>query len=66
MPLPGTRARQLVEELRLVTQWRECGAVEVPAGVAASDGQLTGSLPPGLTLPKIASATACPASVLPW
>ena len=30
------------------------------------DGQLTGSRPLGLILPKIASATAVPASVLPW
>src|SRR5207248_8515484 len=32
----------------------------------ASDGQLIGSLPAGLTLPNRTSATAVPASVLPW
>src|SRR5262245_65643240 len=37
-----------------------------PSGVAASEGHDTASLPLGLILPKITSATAVPASVLPW
>src|SRR5262249_22407101 len=37
-----------------------------PPGASASDGQLTGSRPLGFTLPNSTSATAAPASVLPW
>ena len=32
----------------------------------ASDGHVTGSFPLGSIFPKMVSATAAPASVLPW
>src|SRR5882757_4468895 len=37
-----------------------------PPTASASEGQLIGNLPLGLMLPKTTSATAWPASVLPW